>query len=68
LRAIAGTATTPDAEAVVIETPGAGGYGPPSERAPAALREDYRSGKFSREFLRKNYGYDPEADRNTPAQ
>jgi N-methylhydantoinase B len=56
------------AEAVVIETPGAGGYGPPSERAPAALREDYRSGKFSREFLRKNYGYDPEADRNTPAR
>src|SRR5208282_3447742 len=55
------------AAAVVIETPGAGGYGPPEERDRAALRQDYRSGKFSREYLIRNYRYDPESDR-TPAQ
>jgi len=51
-------AVTP-AEAVVIETPGAGGYGPPQERDRTALREDYRSGKFSRDYLIEHYGYDP---------
>jgi N-methylhydantoinase B len=53
-------AVGPD-EAVVIETPGAGGYGPPVERAPAALDEDFASGKFDRDFLVRNYGYDPAA-------
>jgi N-methylhydantoinase B len=46
------------ADAVVIETPGAGGYGPASERSAAALGEDARSGKFSREFLIRHYGRD----------
>lgn len=55
------------AAAVVIETPGAGGYGPPEERDKAALRQDYRSGKFSRDYLIRNYQYDPESDR-TPAK
>ena len=49
-------------EAVVIETPGAGGYGPPAERDVASLRADYRSGKFSRDYLMRHYGYDPDAD------
>ncbi|MBI1778832.1 MAG: hydantoinase B/oxoprolinase family protein [Proteobacteria bacterium] len=51
-------ALTPDA-AVVIETPGAGGYGKPAERAPADLAEDYRSGKFSQAYMREKYGFDP---------
>jgi len=51
-------------EAVVIETPGAGGYGPPAERDRAALHRDYRSGKFSRAYLMRHYGYDPEAERD----
>jgi len=55
------------AAAVVIETPGAGGYGPPEERDKAALRQDYRSAKFSRDYLIRNYQYDPESDR-TPAE
>jgi N-methylhydantoinase B len=54
-------AVTPD-EAIVIETPGAGGYGAPAERDREALRRDYRSGKFSRDFLRRHYGFDPERD------
>jgi len=44
---------------VIIETPGAGGYGEPSERDADALAADYRGGKFSAEYLRKNYGFEP---------
>ena len=32
-------------QAVVVNTPGAGGYGEPRDRDPAALEEDLRSGK-----------------------
>jgi N-methylhydantoinase B len=45
-----------DGEAVVITTPGAGGYGPPSERSEEALERDRVSGKFSSSFLREHYG------------
>ncbi len=41
---------------VVIETPGAGGYGPPEERSTEAIDRDRRSGKFSRLFLQRYYG------------
>ena len=40
----------------VIETPGAGGYGEPARRAPSAIEEDLRSGKFSQEFVEDAYG------------
>jgi N-methylhydantoinase B len=43
-------------EAVICETPGAGGYGPPAERAPEAIVEDRRSAKFSAEYLKRHYG------------
>ena len=56
----ANLAVRPD-EAVVVETPGAGGYGPPVERERAAVENDFRSGKFSREYVEKNYGYTPGA-------
>jgi N-methylhydantoinase B len=46
-------------EAIVIETPGAGGYGRPAERDPSSLERDFVSGKFSRDYLRRHYGYDP---------
>src|SRR5438874_2341361 len=35
-------------EAIVVETPGAGGYGKPSERDKVAIENDLVSGKFSR--------------------
>ena len=44
--------------AVCIETPGAGGYGPPDKRDADSLTEDYRSGKFSAAFMRETYGYE----------
>jgi N-methylhydantoinase B len=47
--------------AVVIETPGAGGYGKPAERAQSELAQDYRSGKFSADYLKRNYGFDPKS-------
>lgn len=50
-----GVPLSPD-EAVIVETPGAGGYGPPSERDPAAIEEDRRSGKFSEAYLATHYG------------
>jgi N-methylhydantoinase B len=49
-------------EAVIIETPGAGGYGPCRERSREALRGDFSSGKFSREYLMRHYGYDAMED------
>ncbi len=48
-------ALRPDQQ-VIIETPGAGGYGPPSERSPEAVEADRRSGKFSSAFVKAQYG------------
>ncbi|MEZ5855035.1 MAG: hydantoinase B/oxoprolinase family protein [Hyphomicrobiaceae bacterium] len=42
-------------ESVIVETPGAGGYGPPSERSQEGLAEDERSGKFSPGFMKAHY-------------
>jgi N-methylhydantoinase B len=38
-----------------METPGAGGYGNPENRSSENREEDRRSGKFSHEYLAKNY-------------
>ena len=40
---------------IVVTTAGAGGYGPPEERTAEALAEDRRSGKFSPEYLEREY-------------
>jgi N-methylhydantoinase B len=50
-----------ESEAIVVETPGAGGYGNPAERDRTEVEHDFVSGKFSREFIRGNYGVDPKA-------
>ncbi|GGF50544.1 methylhydantoinase [Azorhizobium oxalatiphilum] len=39
----------------VLETPGAGGYGAPTERSDAAIAEDLKSGKFSPAYVQANY-------------
>jgi len=46
---------SPDSS-VVIETPGAGGYGPPSERTADELRADRETGKFSDDYMARHYG------------
>ncbi len=40
---------------ITVETPGAGGYGAPSERERADVERDQASGKFSAEFIQKHY-------------
>lgn len=40
---------------VVIETPGAGGYGEPADRSSDAMRDDLASGKFTERFIAENY-------------
>ena len=46
-------------EAIVVETPGAGGYGPPAARDKSAVENDFVSGKFSRDFIKEHYGFEP---------
>ena len=50
-----GVMVTPD-QRIVVETPGAGGWGDPKERDGQALAEDRESGKFSDAFMAENYG------------
>ena len=40
---------------IIVETPGAGGYGPPAERSKELIDQDRKSGKFSREFIKHHY-------------
>lgn len=42
-------------ECIVIQTPGAGGYGPPQARRREKLKQDVVSGKFSRAFVSAHY-------------
>jgi len=42
-------------EAVIIRTPGAGGYGPPRERSNEDLTEDVNNEKFGEGFMKQNY-------------
>ena len=51
-----GVTVTP-AQRIVVETPGAGGYGPPEARPAEALEDDRESGKFSAGYLRQHYGF-----------
>ena len=48
------------AEAIKIETPGAGGYGPAAERDRADIEDDRRTGKFSAAFLSSHYAERPQ--------
>ena len=41
---------------IIIETPGAGGYGAPSERSREDVDLDRRSGKYSSSFIDRHYG------------
>jgi N-methylhydantoinase B len=45
-----------DDETLIIESPGAGGYGLPSERSREALAVDHLSGKFSKNYIDQCYG------------
>ncbi len=40
---------------IVVETPGAGGYGAPGERSPEAVEQDLQSAKYSTAFIELHY-------------
>ena len=42
-------------EAVIVRTPGAGGYGDPAERSADDLEDDLTSGKFDEAWIGENY-------------
>ena len=46
---------TPEAH-IIVETPGAGGYGDPGERAREDVERDRDSGKYSAGFIERYYG------------
>jgi N-methylhydantoinase B len=46
----------PAGSLVVIEAPGSGGYGPPSQREPARLSQDLEDGYVSLAAARRDYG------------
>lgn len=47
-----------DDSVIVIETPGAGGYGDPADRTDEALHRDMASGKVSKHFVASHYKVD----------
>ena len=49
----------PAGTTVSLRTPGAGGYGPPEERAPSLLAADLRLEKVTEAAARSHYGDDP---------
>jgi N-methylhydantoinase B len=51
-----GAYTAPRGALVTVEAPGAGGYGPPSGRDRAALREDLLDGYVTPEAVARDYG------------
>jgi N-methylhydantoinase B len=42
-------------EMLIVETPGAGGYGPPADRSKQLIAEDRLSGKFTDAFIERSY-------------
>ena len=46
---------TTEKDAIIMETPGAGGYGDPKKRSKENLLKDKTSGKFSNSFIKKYY-------------
>jgi len=41
---------------IIVETPGAGGYGSPKSRDKSQIERDRHSGKYTDGFIRKYYG------------
>lgn len=42
-------------QALIVETPGAGGYGSPKQRAQERIEQDLQSGKFSKHYIEAQY-------------
>jgi N-methylhydantoinase B len=44
-----------EGETIIVESPGAGGYGPPAKRMRAAIELDQLNEKFSEEYIARHY-------------
>ena len=44
-----------ESQAIIVETPGAGGFGPPGERGEEQIAVDRISGKFTERYIKRNY-------------
>ena len=51
-----GAFQAPAGSVVDMITPGSGGFGPPSERDPAAIRADLEAGYVTEEATKREYG------------
>jgi N-methylhydantoinase B len=51
---------------IIVQSPGAGGYGDPATREPRLISRDWRSGKFSADYLLKYYGLSKEELEKVP--
>jgi len=45
-----------EGESIIVESPGAGGYGPAADRSRAAIELDQRNEKFSDKYITRHYG------------
>jgi N-methylhydantoinase B len=48
-----------EGQIIIVQSPGAGGYGAPDERDCQQVARDLRSGKYSADFIKSNYGLSP---------
>ena len=51
-----GEVSVSETQAIIVETPGAGGYGSPQQRSDEHIAADRVSGKFSKQYIQRNYG------------
>jgi N-methylhydantoinase B len=54
-----GAFTAPSGSLVILDTPGAGGFGPPAQRDPALIRRDLADGYITAEAAARDYGFGP---------
>jgi N-methylhydantoinase B/oxoprolinase/acetone carboxylase alpha subunit len=59
--------TTSDQEIIEVCLSGGAGFGPPSERPPAAIRRDLAEGYVTPEGAARDYGVRPERVTDTTA-
>ena len=57
-----GAFTVPADGRIIFEVPGSGGFGPPTERKPAALEDDLKNGYISEDAANKLYAHPIRAD------
>ena len=57
-----GAFTVPANGRIIFEVPGSGGFGPPTERDPAALEDDLKNGYISEDAANKEYALPIRAD------